>query len=256
MEGLAIAIDPAWASGLLLALTRMSAFVAASPILNKSMPLPGRLMTALALALFLSEPVAPMGVGELVVASVTNAAVGIVLGFLTGVIFHIFAVAGGVIDMASGLAVSAMVDPSMGQQAAIFGRIFNITALTLFMVIGGMEVVVRGLATSITAIPLDGSISPQGGLATVAVALVGRLMLAGIELALPVLAALFLAEVVLGLAARFAPQANVFILGLPLKILIAITVVGMSFMFFPEAMDGVLRSMRDTFCDGLRGLMI
>jgi flagellar biosynthetic protein FliR len=69
-----------------------------------------------------------------------------------------------------------------------------------------------------------------------------------------VLAALFLGEVVLGLAARLAPQANVFILGLPAKLLITMTIVGATLLFFPEAMNTFERTLTDTFVDGLRGL--
>jgi flagellar biosynthesis protein FliR len=254
MEQLSLALDPAWATGLVLALTRMTGFVVASPILNRVLPWPGRVACVVAFGLFLTEPAVVTELGGLVVAALLNAVLGIALGFLTGIVFQLFAVAGGIIDMTSGMAVSALFDPGRGEQAGVYNRIFALTALTLFLVLGGLHLFARGLALSVAVIPLDGQMSASGGLATVAVRALSQLMLAGLELALPVVAALFLAEVVLGIAARFAPQANVFLLGLPLKMLIAMTVAGISVVLMPEAVDGVMGGMRDTFVDVLDGL--
>lgn len=136
----------------------------------------------------------------------------------------------------------------------MFNRLFQMTALVIFFAIGGLRLVVEGLALSVEAIPLDGVVDPQAALPRLALELVGKLMVAGLELALPVVAALFLAELVLGLAARLAPQANVFLLGLPTKIFLALTLVSVSLLLYPELIDGATGIARDTFGDALRGL--
>jgi flagellar biosynthetic protein FliR len=59
---------------------------------------------------------------------------------------------------------------------------------------------------------------------------------------------------VLGLASRFAPQANVFLLGMPIKIFIALSLVPVALLLFPEAIHGLMQTMRDTFVDALRVL--
>lgn len=254
-EGLELALDAGWVTGLLLGMIRVAAFVVVSPLLGRAMPAPGRLVIVVALGLFLAAPVPGAGdLDVLVVAAFANAVVGAVLGYLTGLIFHLFPVAGSLIDTMSGLAVAQVFDPSQGEQAAVFNRLFTLTALTIFFAIGGLRLVVEGLALSVEAIPLDGVLDPQAGLPTLALRLTGQLMVAGLELAMPVVAALFLAEVVLGLAARLAPQANVFLLGLPVKIFIALTFVSVSLLLYPEVIDGVVAIARGTFTDALRGL--
>jgi len=254
-DGLEIAIDAGWAAGLLLGMIRVAAFVVVSPLLAHAMPALGRLVLTLALGLFLAAPVpGSTDLDVLVVAGVVNAVVGGVLGYLTGLIFHLFPVAGSLIDTMSGLSVAAIFDPSQGEQAAVFNRLFQMTALVIFFAIGGLRLVVEGLALSVEAIPLDGVVDPQAALPRLALELVGKLMVAGLELALPVVAALFLAELVLGLAARLAPQANVFLLGLPTKIFLALTLVSVSLLLYPELIDGATGIARDTFGDALRGL--
>ena len=255
LDTLDLSIDAAWAAGLVLSITRMAGFVIASPLLGRAVPAPGRLAVVLALGTFFAAPLAgEPTLARLLAAAVVNAAVGVVLGFLTGMILSLFPVAGGIIDMSSGLAAASVVDPTRGEQGAVFSRMFNIAGLALFYVVGGLGLVVRGLALSLEAIPLDGAVAPSASLAGVATRLTGTLVSAGAEVALPVVAALFLTELILGLASRFAPQANVFLLGLPAKILIAFTMAGLSAAMFPEVMDGVLRVVHDTFIDALAGL--
>ena len=96
------------------------------------------------------------------------------------------------------------------------------------------------IPTSTTAVGLDGSLTLRDGLASVAADTLGRYALASLEIAMPVLAALLLAELTLGVASRLLPQANVFLLGLPLKLLVAFAVVGVTLVSFPEVMHAVL----------------
>lgn len=255
MTDLSLALDPAWAAGFVLALTRMGMFVTASPMLSKAVPMPGRMALSVVLGFFFAEPVSSaLDVGGLIGAAVANAAVGIVLAFLTGMLFHLFAVAGSLIDVNTGLSAASLFDPITGHSAAVFSRLFSMTAVTIFVAVGGLDLLVRGLGLSFAAIPLDGSLSPHEDLMGLAVGLLGQMVVAAIQLTLPVLAALFLAEIVLGLAARFAPQMNLFLVGLPAKILLAMSLVGVSLLLFPHAIQILFDSVRDTFGDGLRGL--
>jgi flagellar biosynthetic protein FliR len=245
-----ITIDAAWAAGLLLAMIRVAAFVISSPIYSRAIPAVGRIAMAMVLGFSFAEPVAgSLDLGTLIVAGSVNMVIGVLLGFLTGVVFHLFRVAGDMIDFTSSLSVAAIFDPLSSNRSAVFGRGLNLGALALFFVLGGDRLVVRGLHTSISAVGLTGSIELDGGLADMAVALIGRLMIAAVELAMPALAALFVAELVLGIASRFAPQTNVFILGLPAKILVAFASVTAVLVLVPETFDGVLNIIGDTFVD-------
>jgi flagellar biosynthetic protein FliR len=252
-----LSIDARFAVGLVLALTRVSAFVVASPVLSKSVPMVGRLAFTVAVGFFLAAPVeAEPTLMALIAFAVINAVVGIVLGYLSGLVFHLFAVAGSLIDLNSGMSLATIYDPSQGESAAVFSRVFNIMALTIFVLAGGLHLMVGGLAISVEAIPLDGRIQMQDGLIELTLSLISRMVVAAIEVALPVLAALFLAEIVLGVAGRFAPQANLLLLGLPAKLLLTLSLIAVSFLLFPEAMDGVLGSVRDTFRDGIDALRV
>lgn len=250
-----LALDANWMAGLLFAMSRVGGFVAASPFFPRSVPMLARLAVVVTLGFFLASPVSNgTDLLGLISSGVMNVAVGVVLGFLTGLMFHLFAVAGGLIDFNAGLSAGAIFDPSLGEQSTVFERMFSLTALTMFYVLGGLGLVATGLAGSVRAIALDGSIAPDGQLADMVVEGLGRFLAVGLEISMPAVAALFLIEIVLALASRFAPQANVFLLGMPLKILVALGTLGVVTMIFPEAVDGLMASVRDAFTDGLLAL--
>jgi flagellar biosynthetic protein FliR len=243
-------IDAAWIAGLLLAMVRVAAFVAASPILARIVPVTGRIAFVVAVGVFFADRApATLGTSDLLTAAVVNVFIGLVLGFLTGLIFHLFAMAGSLLDLTSGFSVGAIIDPVTGVSAAVFGRAFSMTALVLFLGVGGDRLMIRGLGATIDAVALDGSVSFDGGLADIGVTLLGRMLIAAFELSLPALAALFAAEVVLGIAARFAPQANVFLVGLPLKIITALSTVWLVVLLLPETFTGTLRVIEESFVD-------
>ena len=158
------------------------------------------------------------------------------------------------IDFTSSLAAASIFDPLTNAQVTVFGRFFNVMATVLFFILGGDRLLVSGLGVSFDAVGITGSISLSGGLAETAVTLMGRMMIAAIELAMPALAALFIAEIVLGIAARFAPQSNVFLIGLPVKLFAAFASISAVLLLVPETMSGVLDIVQDTFRTTLLGM--
>ncbi len=248
------AVNADWVAGMLLASIRIAGFAVASPMF-KAFPSTGRVALVLVLGYTFTEPIAGSGdIAALMVGGFTNAVVGLTLGFLTGLIFYLFTVGGALIDFTSSLSAAAIFDPVSSDRVTIFGRIFNMMALAMFFVLGGDRLLVAGLGVSFDAVAVTGTISLSGGLADVAVGLMGRMMIGAIEMAMPALAALFIAEVVLGIAARFAPQSNVFLIGLPVKLFAALASVSAVLLLVPETLDGVMGIIQDTFRTALSGM--
>ena len=241
-----LAFDAEVVAGLLFAVSRVAGLVVGAPQLARRIPAVGKTALALAVGWFLATPVteSSLTLGGMVSGIVMNLVVGIVLGFISMLIFQVFSTAGGIIDLSSGLAISAIFDPATGTRVTVFERFFDLTALTLFFILGGPRLLIAGLAATIDAVPLDGSIALKANLAEVAVKSLSRFFLAGLEIAMPALASLFLAEIVLGVAARMLPEANIFLLGLPLKLMIALAAVGVVILSFPIISGSLLVEMQ------------
>src|SRR3546814_930798 len=204
-----IVIDPAKAVGYLLALIRAIAWVMIiPPFATRSIPTRIKLGLATALTLGvgdgLSEQAVSLDAADLIMAAGTQVAIGVTMGFIGVVIFAALQAAGGILDLFGGFAMAQVFDPQSGVSTSLFGRFYNLLATTLLFVIGGHLLLVRGFLRSFDAVPAMGL--PTGSIAHVLMDDVALLVLAAIEIAAPLLAALFLADVALGLLRPPAPQ--------------------------------------------------
>jgi flagellar biosynthetic protein FliR len=237
-----IEIAPALVSGYLLAMVRAAAWVfVCPPFGNRTVPTTVKVGLAAALALVvgprLAEQAVPLEAGPLLTAAVLQVAAGLALGFLGVLLFATFSFAGGLIDLVSGYSVAQLFDPGNSAPVSIFGQFYGVLATTLLFAIDGHLLLVRGFLTSFTAAPLTHlSIDTMAELLTGDIAL---FFVAALEIAAPLLAALFLAEAALGLLSRAAPQMNVFQLGLPVKILVTLTLAGLAIPILPDAVSGM-----------------
>lgn len=251
-----LVIDAGWALGLVFGIARMAGFVVSSPLYSRAFPPLARVCMTLALGLWVARDLSgPVTLSTLVNGAVANVAVGVVLGLVSGALFFMFGVAGNVLDFTSGLALAQIFDPNSGNHSAVFGRLFHMLALVIFFAVGGDRLLLEGLGRSVELVPLAGGVNLEAAsLGRGFVEIVGTLLLAGIELAAPALAALFLAEVALGIAARFAPHANVFIVGISVKLLITLVVVGPMLLLFPGQVAAAGGRMAETMSALLRSL--
>jgi flagellar biosynthesis protein FliR len=239
-------LDPALLSGYLLALLRAGAWIAITPPFGTKMVPPiikigFAASLALALGPQLAEQNVPLEPGALIVAAVLQIAAGLILGFLALMLFSAVQAAGGLIDLMSGLTMAAVFDPFTAATSAIFGRFYNLVAITLLFAINGHVLLVRGFLTSYTAAPFTNlDLDTVGQILSKDFAL---FFVAAVEIALPLLAALFLADVALALLSRAAPQMNVFVVGMPLKVLLAITLAGLALPLLPDAVSSLVTSI-------------
>lgn len=240
---ISVALEPDLVLGFVLALVRASAWlVLVPPFGTRAIPSQVKMGLAAALALPAADEVAQTAPGldvpSLVVAVAQQVAIGLVLGFLTSLVFAAVQAAGSLIDLFGGFEVAQAYDPLSDRQVALFGRFYQVLATTLLFAIDGHLLLVRGFLRSFEAVGAD-ALSADG-LAQLVTSGVGTFMVAALEIAAPLLAALFLAELGMGLLARAAPQLNLLALGFPLKILLTLGLIGLSLPVLPGAVRSLL----------------
>jgi flagellar biosynthesis protein FliR len=228
-----------------LVCARTLAWLYTAPVFgDRGFPTMARTTVAVALGLFLTPLAthagsAPTELGPYVVVAVGQVAAGLVLGWVASALLAAFETAGHHIDLLSGFSVSALLDPMSGTQAAVFSRFTRLTFVTLMFATGAHHSLMRGFALSFRVIPVDGMPSFSFDL-PVAIGLLGTMLVASLQIAAPVLGALFLTEVTLAMAQRFAPNANIFVLGLSVKTMVALTVTGLSLTFYPVYLENLV----------------
>jgi flagellar biosynthetic protein FliR len=143
--------------------------------------------------------------------------IGFIIGFLTQLVFGALQLAGQIIDMQIGFGIVNVIDPQFGIQIPVLGNFKYILALLFFLTINGHHLFLEGLVRSYEVIPL-GTINISGSVYQYLFQLAGGMFATALKVSLPVVAALFIADLALGIVARTVPQMNVFIVGFPLKI--------------------------------------
>lgn len=232
-------------SAFLLVLTRTTAWVVTAPVISgRGVASPGRLAAAMALALFLT-PLVPLGevpteLGPFATLAVAQAGVGLLLGFLTGLLFAAFEVAGTLVDLSGGFSFSSLVDPLTGQPAAAFSRLFSLCFGAVLFATDGYRVVIGGFVASFRVLPLDDLPALASTSAATVAHAATQVVGSAIMVAAPLLGVLFLTDVALGVAARFVPQANTLALALPVKSLIALAAGGATLALLPGHVAGLL----------------
>jgi flagellar biosynthesis protein FliR len=237
-------VSTASLTALLLASVRAAAWLVVCPPFNsRIVPAPVKALLAVALSLplvpDLADQVPALDAAVLLVAGVEQAVVGVALGFVTAIFFAAIQAAGDLIDTFGGFSLSFAFDPMSASQSSVFGRFYNLVAVTLLFITDGHQMVLRGFLQSYQTLPLDGTLS-LARLGTVLSHGLPAMFLAALQIAGPLIAVLFLTDVAFGLLNRVAPALNAFALGFPAKILITLLLGGTALAALPNALEGLI----------------
>ncbi|MGN7453809.1 flagellar biosynthetic protein FliR [Paenibacillus pasadenensis] len=151
--------------------------------------------------------------------------VGLLLGFIVYLFFTLVQTAGAFIDLQVGFAMANVVDPLTGISAPITGNFKYMVLLLLFLTMNGHLHLLQALMNSYRWMPLDlhlYAFIADGTISEFLIKGFSQSFLLALQIAAPIIVAMFLTDVGLGFLAKTAPQYNVFVIGAPLKILLGV----------------------------------
>jgi flagellar biosynthetic protein FliR len=178
-------------------------------------------------------PTDPLAFG---LALTKEVGVGLAFALALGALGAAVTAGASLLDTIVGFSFGALVDPMTGNQNAILGQVYSIFAMMIFVVFGGIGLMIEGLERTYTLIPL-GTFPSASALAGLALRSLEQIPVIGLELAAPVLLAVIVADCVFGIVARAVPQMNVLVLGLPAKVLLAFAIIGASLPFVGQHLE-------------------
>ncbi|MGY1815444.1 flagellar biosynthetic protein FliR [Blastococcus sp. SYSU D00820] len=231
-------------AAVLLTTARAAGFVLVAPPFNtRSIPAPVKGALALALSVALYARVAAglpdITTSFLVLGGLTEVAIGAALGFVVQLFFTAVQFAGELIDVSGGFSLQPAYDPLAMTMNSSIGRLHYLLATALLFTSGGHMMIVRGFATSYEGLPVGASL-PTEQLGEVMITAFSMMFLAALQIAGPMVAVLLLADVAMALLSRAAPALNVFTLGYPVKIMLTLTLLGLTFPLLPPALDALI----------------
>lgn len=236
---------------MLLVLVRVFAMLAMVPIFSQTqIPRLVRVGIALLLSFVIVKTIPAMpplaGLGELTVAVLAQAFVGLVFGFVAFLLFTGIQFAGEIIDIQIGFAVVNIVNPLTSQNVTVIGEFQLALATLLYLALDAHHALIAGIAGSFMLVPLPFVGAPEIVAGDVMKFFTQSLFIV-FQIAAPVAIALFLVNVTLGLMARVAPQMNVFIVGFPLQIGVGLVMIIVTMPLlgavFPTLVDQSHRQM-------------
>ena len=106
---------------------------------------------------------------------------------------------------------------------------------------------------SFNTIPVGG-IKPNGGIVSSMVRYITDYFVIGFRIFLPVFSCILVINIVLGILARIAPQMNMFVIGMQLKIFVGIFVILFTIGMLPAVSNFILEEIQSIFTALVRGM--
>jgi len=231
-----------WIAAFVFPMARILGLMATAPVFNSAgMSARIRLIAGLAITLGLAPALPPMPavpagswVGLTILAQ--QILIGVMLGFTLRLMFAAVDIAGELIGLQMGLSFAMFYDPQNAAQTPVLSEFLGLIATLLYLAMNGHLLSLAALAESFNLVPVSATPFAAKGFAAV-VAWAASLFSAGLLMSLPLVAALLIANLAMGVLARVAPQLNLFAVGFPVTMVAGFTVLMISMPYFGAALE-------------------
>lgn len=218
---------------------RILSFIATEPVLgNRSVPLRAKILLALFIAALVAptmpavprvEPLSAAGV--LILGQ--QLLIGVSMGFMARVTVAAAEMAGQLAGLQVGLGFAVFFDPAGSGQTPVVAQFYGLIAILTLLASNGHHVMLTALAESFRTLPIAAEPLASTGFRSV-VLWGSEIFRVGLMMALPVVGALLVANVAIGILTRAAPQLNLFAVGFPVTLSLGFLMLYLSLpMFVP-----------------------
>ncbi len=166
--------------------------------------------------------------------------VGACIGLMARIVVLAMAQAGQMLSLMIGISSPLQIDPEIGAQGTALGRLLNLSTAVLMLSTGLYAVPLRALADSYAVLPPGSPLPADMSAEAIATAAAHSLELA-LRLAAPLVLGAVVFNIGLGLIARLAPQAQVFVVAAPGQILLGLVLLGLLMPAILAAFDAAAR---------------
>ncbi|MEW8507795.1 MAG: flagellar biosynthetic protein FliR [Candidatus Thiodiazotropha sp.] len=244
-----------WLGAYLWPMVRISAMLLMMPLFSsRQVPARFRLVLLVLITLMVAPTLPPQPQADVLshsglIIMLQQILIGVLMGFILQMVFGALVFGGQVIAYSMGLGFASMVDPTNGVQVPVVAQFYLILATLLFLIFNGHLLSIELIVDSFTTMPVavDG-ISRNSMLDVVAWG--SRLFTGGLLIALPIVGAMLMANMGMGVVMRAAPQLNIFSIGFPITMLLGFALIWVTlpnvFGVFNELLDEAFQYLMQT----------
>lgn len=231
-----------WIASFLWPLTRIMGLIAVAPLFgNASVPARLKIGLGVMLALIIAPTVPslpamdPMSLPGLLILT-QQLIIGLAMGLAMRIVFAAVEMAGEITGMTMGLGFATFFDPQSRGRSSAISQFLALLTLMVYLATNLHLVLLSTLANSFTTMPI--SELPLGGhMFQQLTSWGGRIFSSGVQLSLPIVAALLITNISLGILTRAAPQLNLFGIGFPITIGVGFIMIGLTLPYLATPLD-------------------
>jgi flagellar biosynthesis protein FliR len=235
-----------------LVLTRLSGIMFLAPFFgHNSIPMHIRIVFSMVTAFILAPSLplnmisADLNLGNIAGVFINEIMFGVILGFAALCIFAGLQFAGQMISFMLGFSIINIIDPQTQVESPVFSFLYNYLGLLIFLMINGHHWFLLAINESFSVLPIGG-IHIRGSLAAQIVDFSASILVIGIKIAAPIIAVTVIADIIIGIIGRTAPQINLLVVGMPMKLLIGFSCMSFSFYFLTHYLETLFLSLSRT----------
>jgi len=176
---------------------------------------------------------------DLVAGAAGEFLIGATIGYVARLVFAGVELGAFHIGQQMGVSLGEVFDPMSQAPSDAVRRLFQMLCVVIFLGIGGHRMLISSLLATFQAVPLMG-LAPDGGLLDMVVMLLGASFVLALKVAAPVLIAMLLATLALGMLQKALPQCNILSIGLSVRAILGLGVLGVGLAALAALMESFL----------------
>ncbi|MBN1070297.1 fused FliR family export protein/FlhB family type III secretion system protein [Clostridium botulinum] len=157
----------------------------------------------------------------LIIYGLNEVMTGLVLGFITNMIFEVVKFAGSWMDIHAGFSMVSVLDPTSHTQSTLIGNFAYMIATVIFFIVDGHHIVIKLLIESFRIVPIGETLIYQETMMAV-ISTITEYFVLGVKIAIPIVLIIVITDLCLGLISRTVPTIPIMIFGLPIKNLLGL----------------------------------
>jgi len=232
-----------------LVVTRVTAVIAVAPFFSQS-TIPRRIKFFLSFFLSLIvmnlidySAVSYEGMIGYSILIVKEGITGLLIGLGSALSLYILSFSGHMVDMEIGFAMAMEMDPATQVQTTITSTFFMAVFMLMFLASDMHYFVIDALFDSYQLIPIGGA-TLQPSLYQTFVKFMTDYFVIGFRIILPIFSCILVINVVLGILAKIAPQMNMFVVGMQIKVFVGLALLFILMSMFPGVVDFLFEEMQ------------
>ncbi len=176
---------------------------------------------------------------------------GVILTLTVMLLFSSFQLAGELISFQMGFGFAMAADPQSGVTMLVLSRWFQITATLILFSINGHHLILKAIVDSFGAVPIGGFAAMEPAFGRL-MHLGAQMFVIGLKVSAPIMLAMLLVQVGLGLMAKFSPQVNLLATTLPLTIVMGFVLLALCAALWGAALEGNLTRLGPLLAGAVR----